>query len=75
MLVDFGTAPGKGGTTAIFPSIARDVAAFCNGHLHLLVMTHEHLDQELLLAWREATDPAGAFAATAHVPFPHPDAA
>ena len=44
MLVDFGKAPGKGGTTAIFPDIARDVAKFCGGHLDLLVMTHEHLD-------------------------------
>src|SRR5262249_11179016 len=44
MLVDFGKAPGKGGTTAIFPDIARDVADFCGGHLDLLVMSHEHLD-------------------------------
>jgi len=30
--------------------------------------------KELLLAWREGADPAGAFAATTHVPFPHPQA-
>jgi hypothetical protein len=30
--------------------------------------------KELLLAWREGRDPAGPFAATSHVPFPHPDA-
>ena len=30
--------------------------------------------KELLLAWREGTAPAGTFAATSHVPFPHPEA-
>src|SRR6202042_1561677 len=44
MLVDFGRAPGKGGTTAAFPKIAEDIKSFCGGRLDLLVMTHEHLD-------------------------------
>lgn len=44
MLVDFGKAPGKGGTTSMFPDIARDIAEFCGGHLDVLVVTHEHLD-------------------------------
>lgn len=44
MLVDFGKAPGKGGTTAVFASVAKDIQKFCNGHLDLLVATHEHLD-------------------------------
>lgn len=30
--------------------------------------------KELLLAWREGVLPAGPFAATAYVPFPHPEA-
>jgi beta-lactamase superfamily II metal-dependent hydrolase len=44
MLIDFGKAPGKGGTTKVFPKIAEDIAKFCGNHLDLLVMTHEHLD-------------------------------
>ncbi|HVH46571.1 MAG TPA: hypothetical protein VM925_29725 [Labilithrix sp.] len=44
MLIDFGKAPGKGGTTKVFPQIAEDIADFCGNHLDLLVMTHEHLD-------------------------------
>ncbi len=44
VLVDFGRAPGKGGTTAVFASVAKDIQQFCGGHLDLLVATHEHLD-------------------------------
>lgn len=44
MLVDFGRAPGKGGTTKVFPAIAADIEEQCHGHLDVLVMSHEHLD-------------------------------
>lgn len=44
MLVDFGRAPGKGGTTKVFPAIAADIEELCDGRLDVLVMSHEHLD-------------------------------
>ncbi|QSX74005.1 hypothetical protein HIV01_012335 [Lysobacter arenosi] len=44
VLVDFGRAPNDAVSLERFPAIARDIAATCNGHLDLVVVTHEHLD-------------------------------
>ena len=44
LLFDFGRAPNDAGSLARFPDIARDIEKQCNGHLDLLVVTHEHLD-------------------------------
>ena len=44
MLVDFGNAPGKGGSNKNFAKFAQNVRDETGGHLDLIVMTHEHLD-------------------------------
>ena len=44
LLFDFGRAPNDGASLARFPDIAKNIEKQCNGHLDLLVMTHEHLD-------------------------------
>ncbi|MCB9831397.1 MAG: hypothetical protein H6807_02910 [Planctomycetes bacterium] len=44
MLIDFGNAPGKAGSNDDFPAIAADIERETGGHLDLVVMTHEHLD-------------------------------
>jgi len=44
VLIDFGRAPNDAASLQRFPGIARDIAKSCDGHLDLLVMTHEHLD-------------------------------
>lgn len=44
ILIDFGRAPNDPSSLARFPAIAQDIEKRCNGHLDLLVMTHEHLD-------------------------------
>lgn len=44
ILVDFGRAPNDAESLGRFPAIAEDIARRCEGHLDLLVMTHEHLD-------------------------------
>lgn len=44
VLVDFGRAPNDADSLQRFPAIAKDIASECNGHLDLVVMTHEHLD-------------------------------
>jgi hypothetical protein len=44
VLVDFGRAPNDPSSLARFPEIAQDIEKECNGHLDLLVVTHEHLD-------------------------------
>jgi beta-lactamase superfamily II metal-dependent hydrolase len=42
MLIDFGNAPGQKNTA--YPSIVRNIHEETDGHLDLVVMTHEHLD-------------------------------
>jgi beta-lactamase superfamily II metal-dependent hydrolase len=44
ILIDFGRAPNDPSSIERFPNIARDIEKRCNGHIDLLVMTHEHLD-------------------------------
>ncbi len=44
VLIDFGRAPNDAGSVQRFPAIANDIATQCNGHLDLVVATHEHLD-------------------------------
>jgi hypothetical protein len=44
ILFDFGRAPNDASSLARFPAIARDIAKQCQGHLDLVVVTHEHLD-------------------------------
>lgn len=44
VLIDFGRAPNDSGSLERFPAIAADIEARCNGHLDLVVVTHEHLD-------------------------------
>jgi hypothetical protein len=44
ILIDFGRAPNDGGSLERFPAIAEDISRQCNGHLDLVIMTHEHLD-------------------------------
>lgn len=44
VLVDFGRAPNDPTSLNRFPAIAQDIARECNGHLDLIVVTHEHLD-------------------------------
>ena len=44
VLIDFGRAPNDASSLERFPAIANDVAKQCNGHLDLIVVTHEHLD-------------------------------
>jgi beta-lactamase superfamily II metal-dependent hydrolase len=44
MLIDFGRAPNDAVSLGRFPAIARDIRDTTEGHLDVLVMTHEHLD-------------------------------
>jgi hypothetical protein len=44
VLVGFGRAPNDPASLQRFPAIARDIEKQCNGHLDLVVLTHEHLD-------------------------------
>jgi hypothetical protein len=44
VLVDFGRAPNDAESLERFPAIAKDIERRCNGHLDLVVVTHEHLD-------------------------------
>lgn len=44
VLIDFGRAPNDADSLQRFPAIARDIEARTNGHLDLIVVTHEHLD-------------------------------
>lgn len=44
VLIDFGRAPNDAPSLERFPAIAKDISDQCNGHLDLIVMTHEHLD-------------------------------
>ena len=44
VLIDFGRAPNDPGSVARFDAIAADIDERCNGHLDLVVVTHEHLD-------------------------------
>ncbi|BCT90994.1 hypothetical protein LYSHEL_00180 [Lysobacter helvus] len=44
VLIDFGRAPNDPGSVGRFPDIARDIEKQCDGHLDLVVVTHEHLD-------------------------------
>ena len=48
VLIDFGNAPGgvplSAGRNDVFQPVARDILDITGGHLHLLVMSHEHLD-------------------------------
>jgi len=44
VLIDFGRAPNDAVSLERFPAIAEDIHERCNGHLDLIVVTHEHLD-------------------------------
>ena len=44
ILIDFGRAPNDASSLARFPAIAENIEKRCNGHLDLLIATHEHLD-------------------------------
>jgi len=44
VLIDFGRAPNDSASLQRFPAIAQDIEKQCNGHLDLVIMTHEHLD-------------------------------
>lgn len=44
VLIDFGRAPNDATSLDRFPAIAEDIASRCEGHLDLVVVTHEHLD-------------------------------
>ena len=44
LLIDFGNAPGKGGSNARFKPIAENIQKETNGSIDAIVMTHEHLD-------------------------------
>jgi hypothetical protein len=44
ILIDFGRAPNDPSSLERFPAIAENIERRCNGHLDLLVVTHEHLD-------------------------------
>jgi beta-lactamase superfamily II metal-dependent hydrolase len=44
LLIDFGNAPGKSGSNEWFPAIAENIERETDGHINVLVMTHEHLD-------------------------------
>lgn len=44
LLVDFGSAPGTGGTKERFLRIGKNIKEETGGHLDVLIMTHEHLD-------------------------------
>jgi hypothetical protein len=43
-LIDFGRAPNDPTSIERFPDIAQDIERQCNGHLDLIIVTHEHLD-------------------------------
>ena len=44
MLIDFGNAIGKGGKNVYFPIIAKNIRKETNGHIDVVVLTHEHAD-------------------------------
>jgi beta-lactamase superfamily II metal-dependent hydrolase len=44
ILIDFGNAPGKGGSNELFGPIAKDIQNETGGKLDVIIMTHEHLD-------------------------------
>jgi hypothetical protein len=44
ILIDFGRSPNDADSLERFPAIAKDIAKVCNGHLDLVIVTHEHLD-------------------------------
>lgn len=44
VLIDFGRSPNDAVSLERFPAIALDITKRCDGHLDLIVMTHEHLD-------------------------------
>lgn len=44
VLIDFGRAPNDAGSLDRFTAIAEDINKQCNGHLDLVIVTHEHQD-------------------------------